>query len=529
MTPEEKRRWEQKQDNIDRLFEGDEFAFDGNAVRVAAAIPEPESATHEPPRPLSRKLPPPDPFPVNALGDILGNAARAINDRVQAPMAICGQSVLATATLAVQGHADIELPTGHVKPLSNFFLTIAETGERKTAGDTEALKPIREHESDLRKKYEKALPIYINAKEAWDAARKHATGQGKGDRAAIKAALDKIGPPPKEPLLPLLTCPEPTYEGLVKCLAIGQPSMGVFSDEGGQFIGGHGMKEEAKLLTASGMSALWDGTTIKRVRSKDGTIILPGRRVASHLMAQPDVAARMLSDPLLLNQGYLSRILASAPESSAGSRFWKEPKEDSSTALEIYSSTILNILQRRLPVSTERDNELSPKRIVFDAEAKKLWTQFADQIEKQIAPSCALAPVKGLANKLPEHAARLAAVLELTTDIDADKLRPEFMAHGITLANHYVAEALRIFEAGLANPDLTLAHALLVWLRDWPEKNVSLPDIYQKGPNAIRDRDTAGRLVGVLESHGWLKRVRGGAEVDGHYRRDAWEIVKENP
>ena len=64
----------------------------------------------------------------------------------------------------------------------------------------------------------------------------------------------------------MLTCPEPTYEGLVKHLVFGQPSVGIFSAEGGQFIGGHGMNEEAMLRTAAGLSCLWDGETIKRVR-----------------------------------------------------------------------------------------------------------------------------------------------------------------------------------------------------------------------------------------------------------------------
>src|SRR4051794_34844505 len=94
----------------------------------------------EPPRPLIRELPPADVFPVDALGDVLGAATRAIHERVQAPMAICGQSTLGAATLAAQAHADVELPTGQVKPISNFFVSVAATGERKTATDSEALR-----------------------------------------------------------------------------------------------------------------------------------------------------------------------------------------------------------------------------------------------------------------------------------------------------------------------------------------------------------------------------------------------------
>ena len=103
--------------------------------------------------------------------------------------------------------------------------------------------------------------------------------------------LDKLGPAPLAPLEPVLTCPEPTYEGLCKLLAVGQPSVGIFSAEGGQFIGGYGMTDDAKLRTAAGLSSLWDGEPIKRARALDGITVIPGRRVAMHLMAQPDVAA----------------------------------------------------------------------------------------------------------------------------------------------------------------------------------------------------------------------------------------------
>jgi hypothetical protein len=78
------------------------MSHDGVRAIVTTA-PEIKS---EPPRPLMRELPPADPFPVEALGDVLASAARTINDRIRAPIAICGQSVLAAATLAVQGHVN---------------------------------------------------------------------------------------------------------------------------------------------------------------------------------------------------------------------------------------------------------------------------------------------------------------------------------------------------------------------------------------------------------------------------------------
>ena len=86
----------------------------------------------EPPRPLMRELPPADPFPVDALGEVLRAAAHAIHDRVQAPLAICGQSVLAAAALAGQGHADVVLPIGPGQPRPLSLVPDQRRRERRT-------------------------------------------------------------------------------------------------------------------------------------------------------------------------------------------------------------------------------------------------------------------------------------------------------------------------------------------------------------------------------------------------------------
>src|SRR6516225_3987423 len=145
----------------------------------------------EPPRPLMRELPPADPYPVDALGDVLAPAARAINDRVQAPLAICGQSVLAAANLATQAHVNVVLPigSGQPKPVSSYFMTVALSGERKSECDRQAGWPIRKREKEMRDKYEIEIPNYTNAKAAWDKARDAEIKRGKRDRAAIKTAL----------------------------------------------------------------------------------------------------------------------------------------------------------------------------------------------------------------------------------------------------------------------------------------------------------------------------------------------------
>ncbi|MBI3440869.1 MAG: DUF3987 domain-containing protein [Proteobacteria bacterium] len=328
--------------------------------------------TTEQPRPLMREIPPAHPFPVDALGTALGNAARAIQDKIQAPIALCGQSVLAVTTLAVQAHCDIQLPIGQIKPVSNFFLSVAASGERKSACDSEALWAIKKHEAQQRKAYDDKIPSYNNEAAAWAAEQKKILKDKKKDQKAIKQELDKLGEPPLSPLNPMRLCPEPTFEGLCRLLKEGMPSVGIFSAEGGQFIGGHGMSDENKLRTATGLSSVWDGDPIRRVRAGDGILMLPGRRVAAHLMAQPDIAALMLNDPMLMEQGLLSRFLVSAPESTSGTRFWHEPAPTSDGHIRGFSAKLLSILEMPLPLTRGKQNELTPRPLPLSPEARKL-------------------------------------------------------------------------------------------------------------------------------------------------------------
>src|SRR5262249_55105036 len=226
----------------------------------------------------------------------------------------------------------------------------------KSACDAEATRPIREHEATLRTSYTQDCIGYRNEQEAWEKAREEAKRKGKGDRAAIKQALDRLGPEPPAPLLPMLLAPEPTFEGLCKLYSVGHPSLGLFSTEGAQFIAGHGMNQDNKLRTAAGLCNMWDGEPIRRVRAGDGAVLLPGRRLTAHLMLQPDVAAGLFGDRTLEVQGLLSRMLVCAPASTAGSRLQRSEKPETASALKRYSDVITDTLRTPLPLAEGKRN-----------------------------------------------------------------------------------------------------------------------------------------------------------------------------
>ena len=245
------------------------------------------------------------------------------------------------------------------------------------------------------------------------------------------------------------------------------------------------------------------------------------------LMAQPEVAAILFGDRLLIEQGLMSRVLLTAPEAASGKRMWREPTPNSDAVIKHYGARLLEILELPLPLVAGTRNELAPRTLPLSQEARRLWIAFHDHVEQRLSAGGELEPVRGFANKLPEHAARLAAVLTLAENVEVGEIAGTEMAAGVLLATHYATEAMRLFGASRVSSNLREAQQLLTWMQaNWHEPLVSLPDVYQYGPNVIRDAQSARRAVITLADHGWLIPIPAGGVVDGTFRRDVWRIIR---
>ncbi len=459
----------------------------------------PDGVSWPEPMPLVRPLPASEPFPVEALGTVLENAARGITEVVQCPLAIAGNSVLAAASLAAQAHVDVVHPaTGRPIPTSLFLLTIAESGERKSAADAEALAAVRKHEGAAAETYKAALFRYRNEQEAYEACRAAAKKAGKGiDRYSMAERLQELGDEPKPPRKPQVVVTEPTFEGLQKLYAEGQPSLGLFSAEGGGFIGGHAMRDEGRLRALTGLSELWDGSPLRRTRSGDGSIHLAGRRLSLHLMVQPNVAPMLLADDMASGQGFLSRLLVCAPASTQGTRFQREPAPWARPAINEYNRTIADLLAR--PPRLIGDDGLDPQALPLTEPALARWRDFADQMERELAEDGIGSSIRGLRNKTPEMALRIAGVL--TAIEEGTEITVEVLDRGIRLATFYLSEAKRLYEASGITPEVSRALKLLRWLMDRKVEMISLRDIQIKGPAALQEASAVKAAVTLLQEH----------------------------
>ena len=194
--------------------------------------------------------------------------------------------------------------------------------------------------------------------------------------------------------------------------------------------------------------------------------------------------------------------------------------------MRAYRDRISEILHT--PYNTgDAKNELQLNQVELDAEAKQTWQMFHDKVEDQLSKYGILSSIKGLGNKAPEHALRLATVLagfDAPEISNFSRISSGYIRNSTILTQYYLNEALRLFNSGIADPNLIEANKLLEWLRDKKKKIVSLPEIYQFGPNSIRDSKKARQLIKILVEHGYALPLTGGVDFDGKIRNEVYEI-----
>jgi hypothetical protein len=489
--------------------------------------PQPIQYTPEGPQLLVREIAVGAAYPVEALGPLRA-AVEAVQGTTQAPVAIPAASALTVASLAVQGFADVQT-LGGPRPLSLYALTIARSGERKSACDAPLMAALRDHEKERAKTQSEEMQSWTNAHALWKGERDRIlleAKKGKGEkRTAAQADLEALGPEPEAPASADRTVTEPTFEGLTKLFAHGNPSLGLFSDEGGQFLGGHAMNSENRQKTLAAFNDLWQGNPIRRTRSGDGHSTLYGRRLAVHLMVQPTVALGFMADPLAADTGFLPRFLMCEPTSAIGTRMQANTKRDD-MAMADFSGRLRDILDTTPPIDLET-RELQPRILGLTPDAHAQLSAFSDAIEAAQAPGGDLAHISGTASKTAEQAARIAGVLTLWRDLLAPEVQVSEMNDAIMLAQYYLAEASRLSSAALVSAEIDKAEKLRRWLLEsWPETEVLVRDVVRLGPNPLRESPKARAALGILEKHGWLVALEAGTVVRGAARAEAWQIVR---
>lgn len=475
-------------------------------TEAADEWPEPDA--------LRRPIPRQDPYPVAALGPILGPAARAISETVQAAEAIIGGSLLAAASLAAMPHWNVEVD-GRSYPIAIWVLTVAGSGERKSAVDGLAVHAHDAVEQEAARAYKADMAEHERQ------IAEHTAAEKKGRNATLGVPVCHA---PEAPLLPWIMTREPTIEGLHKLLANGRGFAGLMSDDAGDFLGGFAMGREHRVRTVAALSSLWDRGRFDRIRSGDGASKYWGRRLAMHLMIQPVLAEGVLSDPLLSGQGFLPRCLLTWPEERAGTRRYVARDLTKDPAMQAYWDIMRGLLTLPPRVADGSRNELEPVALRMDDTAKALWIRIADGFEQSMAESEPFHAIRAWASKASEQVLRVAGVLTVVETPRPTHIDCASVERAAQIVTFHMREAARLVGNASVPVNIRNAEAVIGWLRQKKKVIVYSGEIIQRGPTAVREAKALRSAMEVLEMHGYARRLPEGTILDGKSRKSAWKV-----
>ncbi|KIP92515.1 YfjI family protein [Pseudomonas fluorescens] len=450
---------------------------------------DPKLELPRPPRPLIESNPVPQPYPVQALGGILGPAVERMAEVIGVPQALAAQSVLAASALATQGHAALHLD-GRNYPLSLYLITVAASGDRKTAADRCALLPARQWEREQWQRYREQLTRYR-------AAQRQAQRINPADSVPTNGVLLEA-----EPSAPRLITTDPTIEALIKGLCHDLPSMGLFCDEGGQFLGSSTMSRDNRLKAVTTLSSLWDGSPIDRARSMAGESLRAyDRRLSLHLMLQPYLAIQLLSDPLLQGQGILGRCLMTWPTSLAGQRSYQAVDLSKDAVLKRYHHRLSALFHK--PWSLSADGALQLSKLSLSPLARRRWIDLHDAIEAQLGEFGELASVRPSGSKAADNLLRVAGILAVVEE--SSVVEVDHIQRASALVGYYLTEIQRLTEQEPVCRVKEEADRLLRWLQVKGWKRFSIRELNRNGPRFARKSSRhASRLLVELLDHHWL-------------------------
>lgn len=466
----------------------------------------------------------PDDYPIDYLPPLIMNAVEEVAADTQAPVALIAASALSIVSTAVQSYVSVERDQNLRGPAALFLLTVASSGERKTSCDNRFSYPVGRWEDDQRQELKPAQAEFAAQLKAWDAGdkgiqdalRKVARDNGNMDELNKRAVEHELRKP-REPRSPSVLRGDDTPEALAKHLSA-WPVASIISSEAGVIFGSHGMNPDSVMRNLAQMNTFWDGGRLKRGRTTADNIDIQDMRVTAGLMVQPETLDAFIAKTggLARGIGYFARFMLSRPESTMGTRYYREPKPGN-PALAAFHKRVEQILRRKANV--DEDGRLMTTYLPLDAEAKAIWIAFHDEMEEALGAGMQLHDVKDVASKAAENAARLACCFQYFTQDESGTIGRDHMKNGTVLVRWYMDEALRFARQTAVPQGILNAEALEKFLVKWCRKkeviNVDARVVSTSGPEAVRPRKERDEALDLLSAHYRVHLLKFGSKNRG--------------
>lgn len=413
----------------------------------------------------------PLPYPIDAIPKIIRQAIEEVYGFTKAPLPMIASSAIAPLSLAAQAHINVKRTEKLTGPVALFFLTIADSGERKSTCDNFFMEEVKKYEKEQAKLANPLIDEYKAKIEIWEAKKnglkeriKQDCKSGKPTDEAENALTELETEKPEVPRIPRMLYTDATPEALAYGIK-NWPSTGIISAEAGAVLGAHGMNKDSIMRNLAQQNILWDGGSLKYDRRSSESFIVNGGRLTQYLQVQEATLHDFLdrSGKLARGTGYLARFLLSWPKSTQGSRSFSEPPT-SWPALSAYNRRIAEILNK--PVSFGDNMEFNPVIMTLNDTAKNAWIIFHDTIEKELVNGGELRDIRDVASKAADNAVRLAALFQMF-DGDSCVISVDSFESASRIVFWHLNEARRFFSELALPSELVNAVRLNQWLVDY--------------------------------------------------------------
>lgn len=368
---------------------------------------------------------------------LLEGAAITASDHVQVAYDMAVSSALGVMSAACQGLVDVTYPNNHIVPTSLMMLTIAESGDRKTAVDNVFCKPLKAFEKlkeienrQTRAHYRRELSNWKFKEKALNKALSKRFQAGD-ETESIEAALHELDaqrpqPPTNYKLIYNNTTPSALAFGMHENM----PLAFLLSDEAGSLLQGQALRDLYLF------NSLWSGSDITVDRRTSESFILSDARLSTSIMVQPAILKRFMDKrgDEAHDSGFFARFLVSYPE--------PQLKNQENLSSPITGDNIDRFQERvreRVEMSIRAIKEGRPKtKLEFTARAKSLWKELYTHIHRERQQDRLYAHTRSHAGKLMDNISRVAAIVHTFENENYEsEISFENLLYAYKLCRHY--------------------------------------------------------------------------------------------
>lgn len=390
-------------------------------------------------------------YPIEAFHAIVRDAIWEVLDQVQAPDALIAGSALTAMAIACQANVDVVLPSGPRRPVGLFMALIGQSGERKTTVDDLISAPIHAYDekhaaadAEMQARYRASLRLWQASSNALQR-RIDKSAQGSADLTQyLDELVEQERMEPNKPVSKRIIYQSVTERPMLEALHGYGRSIAILSDEGEIVLKSGAMKKVGNLNKA------WDGKPLS-LDLVDLQVQVMDPRITISFMVQEEVMDEFLGKRgrIARGSGHLARYLIAWPASTVGFRKMKLGDH-----VWIHLPAFHDRITELLDEADRRQASNQPRTpLVFCTEAKELWVESHDWIEKGNRPSGRFYGIKDFASKALELAGRVAAILHYFNRLEGEISR-ETLQRALTIVNWHLDEFNRLFGDTSCTPQL---------------------------------------------------------------------------